>query len=29
MKQKGWVPLTADRDPSKNPPAVNPRGGRY
>ncbi|HSL50042.1 MAG TPA: hypothetical protein VK878_13320 [Candidatus Deferrimicrobiaceae bacterium] len=29
MKQKGWVPLTADRDPSKTPPAVNPRGGRY
>lgn len=29
MKQKGWVPLTADRDPSKGPAAPNPRGPRY
>jgi hypothetical protein len=29
MKQKGWVPLTADRDGSKGPAAPNPRGPRY
>jgi len=28
MKQKGWVPLTADRGSSKTPSA-NPRGPRY
>jgi hypothetical protein len=27
MKDKGWVPLTSDRGPSKPPP--NPRGPRY
>jgi len=27
MKQKGWVPLTSDREPSKAP--ANPRGPRY
>jgi hypothetical protein len=27
MKEKGWVPLTSDRGPSKPPP--NPRGPRY
>jgi hypothetical protein len=29
MKQKGWVPLTSDREPPKGPPAANPRGPRY
>jgi hypothetical protein len=28
MKQKGWVPLTSDREPKTAPPA-NPRGPRY
>ena len=27
MKEKGWVPLTSDREPPKAPP--NPRGPRY
>jgi len=31
MKQRGWVPLTSDREPAGTPPkpAQSPRGPRY
>lgn len=31
MKQRGWVPLTSDREPAAGPakPAQTPRGPRY
>ena len=30
MKQRGWVPLTSDREPAAAPkPAQTPRGPRY
>ena len=30
MRQRGWVPLTSDREPSTSTkPAPNPRGPRY
>jgi len=30
MKQRGWVPLTSDREPAAPPkPAQTPRGPRY